>query len=258
MKRLFLKYLPFGTILFACLAAIFFSVAFLRSYDESVANYFARGSLMPVLALVFAGLAFAVGIVSACLRDLPSVPSAPLWSFAPAFVAFILAAIVFFPTQTVGGILLLTGTVFALLMMIPFCRLKVDLPVIAGFFALAGMIDLIATYYFDMTLEMNAPLKISVQMGLLCAMLYLTVEFRSLLGRTVPRLFLILTALFLAVGSLPAFSVILAFLSGKTNYRSYVAGGILTLGLFLTACIRLIQLMFSEKETNGPTESEEA
>lgn len=253
MKRLILKYLPLGTLLFAIPAAIFFAIAFLCDYEESVASYFARGSMIPVLALVFAGIAFAVGIVAACIRSGSVVPTAPLWSFAPVLLAYLIGAYLYFPTKTAGGVLLILGAIYPLLTMLPFGQKKVNLTAIAGFFSMATMVYLVASYYFDMTLEMNAPLKISVQMGLLCAMLYLTVELRSLLGRTIPRLFLLLTSLVIAVGSLPACSVILAYLTGKTTHRAYVAGAVLTLGVFLTACIRLTGLVFAKEKQEEET-----
>ncbi len=253
MKRSILKYLPFGTLFFAILAAIFFAVAFCNQYDESVANYFPRGSILPVLALVFAGLSFAVGVVSVCIGSNSAIPGAPLWSFAPVFAGYLLGAILLFPANTTGGILLLLGAVYPVLMMLPFGRKHMDLTAIAGFVSMGMIVYLVAIYYFDTTLEMNAPLKISVQMGLLCAMLYLTVELRSLLGRTIPRLFLLLSALAIAVGSLPAFSVILAYFAGKTSYRAYVAGAVLTLGIFLTASIRLIGLVFTKEQQKEET-----
>ena len=253
MKRLILKYLPLGTLLFAIPAAIFFAIALLRDYDESVSGYFVRGSVTPVLALVFAGLSFAVGIISACLRSGLIVPTSPFWSFIPVLIAYVASAILYFPTKTAGGVLLLLGAVYPLLMILPIGPKKANLTAFAGFLSMATTVYLVASYYFDMTLEMNAPLKISVQMGLLCAMLYLTVELRSLLGRTIPRLFLLLTSLTVAVGSLPAFSVIPAYLAGKTTYRAYVAGAVLTLGIFLTACIRLTGLVFAKEQQEEET-----
>ena len=248
MKRLILKYLPLGTLLFAIPAAVFFAVAFLHDYEEALSNYFVRGSAMPVLALVFAGLSFAVGIVASCIRSGSAVPEAPIWSFAPILVASVVGAILCFPVKTAGGLFLLLGAVYPLLMILPFGRKKVDLTAIAGFLSIAAMVYLVAFYYFDATLEMNAPLKISVQMGLLCAMLYFTAELRSLLGRTISRLYLLLTSLAIAIGALSAIPVVLAFLAGKTSYRAYAAGAVLTLGIFLTACIRLTGLALAKGE----------
>ena len=43
--------------------------------------------------------------------------------------------------------------------------------IVTGFFAIAALVALNAHYYFDMTVEMNAPLKITTQIALLCIMI---------------------------------------------------------------------------------------
>ena len=91
--------------------------------------------------------------------------------------------------------------------------------------------------YFDASLEMNAPVKVTVQTALLFTMLALTAELRFPLGRAKPRLYLILSWCAAAALSLPSFSILFGGATERGDYRAF---GAVTLGLFATVLLRLL------------------
>ena len=114
-------------------------------------------------------------------------------------------------------------------------------------------------------MEMNSPVKVTVQTALLFAMLYYTAELRYLLDRRKPRLYLALAMLTLASSALSAVAIPVAFCLGHLSRMDYLAGAILTLGIAVTVLLRIFFLLseqnrtiiksFAEEEstTNDPT-----
>ena len=98
-------------------------------------------------------------------------------------------------------------------------------------------------YYFDLQMEMNAPIKTLVQAPLLLAMLYYISEIRFLIDRQKPR-FLIATALCTAsMSALCAPAFLIAYLVKSMNDGGYVLGAILALGISCTAILRAASLL---------------
>ena len=134
---------------------------------------------------------------------------------------------------------------------------------LSGFSTVIGCILLCGYYYFDATLEMNAPLKVSVLTGLLFAMMLYTGEIRVLIGTPMPRAHLLFSVCTLGLGSLSALPIPVAYLAGKfdrlanvkTNrfmiahfsHPEYLVGAVVLLGICITAAWRICKILFTKK-----------
>ena len=116
---------------------------------------------------------------------------------------------------------------------------------VLGFFAVAACILLNAYYYFDFSIEMNAPIKITVQLAILLIMLLFTGDLRFILGIPKPKTHLVLHAWASALGSLSAVSLPLALLCGMDIRADYVVGAILIFAIGLTHHFQVRHLMRS-------------
>ncbi len=267
-KHLVSKKLRSGSFLCAALAACAEILSVLAFYDKA-ANYFDHNALLPTVAVVLALLGSAAGIAAAILTP-PDTLGAGIFSEnlspAPSTIGFLTAAVftVFYCTKTVrpfigllAALLLICGLAYGIVSSLPKLRQYKNLSVLLGMLAVLGTILLNAYYYFDVSLEMNAPFKLTTQMGLLCATLYLTGEIRFLLGTQKPRLFLAIGTTLISVGSLCSISLLIAFLLGKTDRGDYVAGSLLVFCMMLTAIIRMRTLLPREEEIDQDDETVE-
>ncbi len=250
----------------ALLAALLQTMAVFADYHIG-SNYFASGAVCPTLAVTFALLGTALGIAAACLTAPNTVLGSAFQSgrhSLPAAIGFLTASIFSFlfttssgasggMISTVAALFLLIGAVYCLLSGSRFASKRADLTVLLGFFAVLGPILLIACYYFDASIEMNAPLKLSVQMGLLCIPLYYTGELRYLLGRQQPRIFSALCSLLLSIGALGSIPVLVTFFFGKINRADLAAGALL---IFCTMCTAMLR-MWSTLTPAAAKENEE-
>ena len=121
-----------------------------------------------------------------------------------------------------------------------------------GSTAVLGCALLNAYYYFDVSVEMNAPIKVLLQTALLFAMIYYTCELRFLLGRGKPRLFLVFAYATVAASSLCAISLPVALLCGIIQKPIYAMGAVTLLGISLTATLRLFYLYKEENVVSAP------
>lgn len=233
----------------ASLAAILQILAVVISYDVGT-NYFRQGAVLPILSVVFALLGAVCGTVAARMTDIETQNTTPFpkgISPAPASVGFLVTAVFLFvhggtPLSLVTAALMLVSAGYGILTGIPKFQ-KSTIPVYLGIAAIVGYILLNAYYYFDITVEMNSPIKVMTQIGLLCAMVSLTSELRYLLGKPMPRMFLTVSAWVVSIGALSALSVPLAFFLGKTDRADYAAGGFLVFCAVLTSIVRIKTLL---------------
>lgn len=237
------------------LSALLQVIAVLTVYDNS-ANYFKDGAVLPVFAAGFALLAAIFGTVAACKTKI-STPNASPFSqkacLTPATIGFLIASILlmFFAHTTayewLGSVsvgFLLLAALYSFLISLPkFRNNRTTALTFIGFFAILSCIVLTAYFYFDASVEMNAPIKTLVQLGLLCATVYYTGELRYLLGRPQPRLFLTLCTWMIAFGSLSAVALPIAFCVDKLKRVDYTAGALLIFCITLTALSRLRMLL---------------
>ena len=248
------KALRIASILCAITAAIIEVVSVLVYYDGT-SNYFKSQSLLPTIAVILALLGTAIGIVSAItinrefqVATIFSDKNSP----SPATIGFLTASIftMIYCSRTIqpaigvlSAILLLCGAIYCILTSIPALRAKKNLAVLFGILAILGTILLNAYYYFDVSLEMNAPFKLTTQMGLLCATVYLTGEIRFLLGTQKPKFFLGLCTMLVSIGSLCSLSLLVAFFLDKTDRGDYVTGALLVFCMILSALLRMRNLL---------------
>lgn len=246
------------------LAALLQALAVLTSYDPS-ANYFLRGAFLPSLAVVFAILGAICGTVAAYMTKAEALRPSPFsqrLSIPFAALGFDLAAIFLLlntPAERmtltlVTSIFLLLATFYHIFMAIPSIRNKC--PVVLcflGYTAIVGCILATAYFYFDISVEMNAPLKVAVQTGLITVMVGYTGELRYLLGKPMPRMYLALISWGISFGSLASLSVPIAYFTGKLPRIDYAAGAVLVLCLVLTQLLRLKTLLTKPADSEQNT-----
>ena len=260
--------LRIGSLIGAGIAAVVQTVAIVTVYDNGT-NYFLNSAVLPTVALAIALLACAAGIVAAILSPVFdgqatvfSVRLAP----SPATVGFLISAafVLFYRTKTAqptvglaAALLLLCGMVYTLLVSVPAWRQSKNRALCFGMLGILGTILINAYYYFDVSIEMNAPIKVTTQMGLLFATVYLTGELRFLLGTQKPRVFVALATALASIGSLCSFSLLVAFFLGKTDRADYVAGALLVLCILLSALLRVRTLYASPEASQNADENAE-
>ena len=250
--------LRIGSLIGAGVAAVVQTVAIVTVYDNGT-NYFLNSAVLPTVALAIALLACAAGIVAAILSPafdgqatVFSVRLAP----SPATVGFLISAafVLFYRTKTAqptvglaAALLLLCGMVYTLLVSVPAWRQSKNRALCFGMLGILGTILLNAYYYFDVSIEMNAPIKVTTQMG----------ELRFLLGTQKPRVFVALATALASIGSLCSFSLLVAFFLGKTDRADYVAGALLVLCILLSALLRVRTLYASPEASQNADENAE-
>ncbi|MBR3894242.1 MAG: hypothetical protein IKJ35_03740 [Clostridia bacterium] len=240
------------------LAALLQLLALPLSHDPGT-NYFQRGAILPILAIVFALLGAICGTVAACLtnaKDLNEFPFAKDLSPSPVTLGFLAVALVLVLKETstlakATAILMLLSALYEMLMGYPKTQ-RHTATVSLGLLSVIGMILLNAIYYFDARMEMNSPFKVSVQVGLLFAMLARTSELRYLVGRPQPRTLLILSSWAASIGAISALSLPASYAllrMGKLELPSpnlllvYAAGGFLILCASISSLLRIRALL---------------
>ena len=233
-------------VLVAALAATFFMVlGVLLSYEEST-NYFEANAIIPLLATIWAFLSLASAVAFALL-----VPKEETLSKSP-FGVNLLVALPAALGCSFGGILLavnffqnksylaLAAAVALLLSMVHTLLCEAGYRIKAlGFLPPIACALLVCVLYFDISIEMNAPLKVTAQCALLPLMLYFTTELRYLLGRELPRLYLALALGSVAASSLCAIAIPAAVIAGLLNNANCLAAALVVLGANITILFRL-------------------
>lgn len=254
------------TLLFAVAASILQALALLRSYSAD-SNYFAADAILPTVAAALALLCGVCGILAASLADRGSLRS-PLpdtaWENLPAglgfaFCAFLLLFASNAPQRLLTAILSLCALLYSFAFFKGNAKAAPRLLPVLGFFAVAACAMINVQCYFDSSLEMNAPVKVTVQVALLFAMIYYTAEIRYLLGRQKPRFYLALSVCTLAALSLPALSIPMAHAEQVLLKEDYLAFSLASLGLMITMIFRILRTAgaLSRAEEEQSEEKEE-
>lgn len=251
------RYLPLCILIPALLAAVLMLVAFFTQYDAPQANYFRIGAPLPIIAGILAGLSALIGTVTAfCLpreslntRSLPA-PIAALnqiigFLFCAIFLALSLIRDEFELLQLIALVLSLITVAYSALVAFfdPSHERIRTIAVPLGFAPIFAMIFLCASHYFDGSLEMNAPYKVIVMLGLLTAMISFTGEIRYHIGTALPRVHLMLLSWSVAAGSLSMFAVPAANFAGILTGNAYLASSFAILGCSLCAGLRIWTLL---------------
>lgn len=231
----------------AVLAAALQSLAMLTAYAMD-RNYFAASTPLPALAAILAILAGALGILSACLTEkeklLHPVPDSFLIGIPAAaglgYGAYLLLSSTSSTLAIVTAVTMIGAAIYSLLLCEETASRFPRALTLLGFLAIAACTMINVYCYFDASLEMNAPIKVTVQTGLLFAMLYYTAEVRFLLGRAKPRLYLALSYCTVASLALAAVSVYVAHNNGIVERTDYYAFAIASLGILANVLLRLL------------------
>lgn len=249
------KWLSLGA---AAVAALLQTIAMLLSYDPE-ANYFLIGAPLPYLAAAFAILGALLGVVCAVLAG-PARTATPFrGNVLPAIPAALgMLAFPFLSGGFTGGTLSLIASVMLILAAAytVLCETTVrksspDAVCVLGFTSILACALTNATYYFDPSLEMNAPVKVVLQTALLFIMLYYTAELRYLMGRELPKLYIALSLIAVSVSALASVAVAVAFFCGILTRIDALAGALLVLGIAITVLLRLFRVL-SEKKSKLP------
>lgn len=233
-----------GTVILS--AAALQTVAALLCFDKG-SNYFITGETLPTVALILALIGGAVGILAACLSPRADAAkgsplSASVYSMIPTVAAFLLFGVILLACgqaietaralRVPAALLSVAAAAYVILSSLPrFCKQNKSAVTLLGFTAPLACALANAYYYFDLSVEMNSPVKYCVQVPLLFAMLYFLGELRYLIGEPKPRLFLAGACLTVASASLCAVAFPIAFFAGAITRFDYVMGAFLMLGI---------------------------
>lgn len=238
----------------SALAAILQTLAVLISYDPT-ANYFERGAILPTLAVCLAIAGIVCGTIAARMTNTETLNDSPFSkqiAIPYAAIGFLLTAIVLplnasaerMTLTLVASVFSVLAALFHILSCIPSIREKhTSVICFLGFAAIIGCILSMAYFYFDVSVEMNAPLKVAVQMGLITAMLGYVGELRYLLGQPMPRTYLTVLSWSISVGALSAIAVPIAMIAKKLPRVDYAVGGLLVLCIATTQILRMRTLL---------------
>lgn len=259
------------SLLSAIPAAALHTIAYATAYGEQGANYFSTESLLPKLSGVFAILACLFAAASVLFwknSPLTVDESTNRLSSLPAAIGFLVGGTLFFLSNTTK----LTYAISAFCVLAAIYLASHALSLIEDSFALAliGFSAVIVCilcngyFYFDSSLELNAPLKINAMLGMLTAMLYFVGELRILIGRAMPRTYCVITACTVGLGALSALPIPVAFLLGKFDrvagssastamtaifeHPEYFSGTIIILGVSITAALKLLGILTEKEE----------
>lgn len=245
----------------ASLAAVLQTVAMLVSYDAR-ANYFLVWAPLPYIAVALTILAAVSGLLFAILGQKPkntSPFSKGILPSIPAALGMLVCTCLIFifadgTLATVTAICLILAALYSVLCGTAVQKNHPSILCLLGFATVLAGALMNVLYYFDPTLEMNAPIKITVQTALLFAMIYYTAELRYLLEREKPRVYLALSLMTIAASALPAVSIPVAYTCGIITRVDCLAGAILTLGIAITVALRLYTIFTAKADTDAEAE----
>ena len=270
MKKLLknTKFLWLACFAFAGVSAVLQVCAVLLCYEPD-ANYFFNKNPLPMLAVICAFLGAICGSLAARATDVDKLAPSPFSEHpipAPSAFGFLTVLVLFLTSKQAATSkmtsylvpLTAVALLYSALYAVKPLRKHKTLFVFLGFGTLLSIVLLTAYYYFDVTVEMNAPLKLSIQTGLLFALVYYTQEIRYLLGIERPRAYLLLSVWMLSVGSLSTIAVPVAYFTGKMDRTDYAAGGLLVFCILLTVLTRLNTLLRTKTTAASFEEAEEA
>jgi len=262
-----LKICFYSAIAIAFLSVILLTASVFTAYDASE-NYLQKAPLPTIFTcLVAAGVIFSVAtlfIIPKGELNGDSPLTLPV-SIASAFtgITFLIAAIVIYGTAfDLGGLaskipgisgnpqplLILCGilTLISVVYFISNCFMtsedrKYTLALV-GFAAPATGILYVAISYFDISVSINAHIKILFHYSMISFVIWMLYEIRSMLGKAMPRIYFalgLITVIFSSVSSIPW---LIGFAAGKLTgpiNPSYIIYGLISLGICVYTTVRL-------------------
>lgn len=227
------------------IATFFMTFSVLFCYEKA-SNYFEPNTFIPVLATIWAILGLVAAVIFAIIVPQEEIASiSPFGSnllvTLPAAGGFGIGAIILIAEYAKSqSILFLVASLFLLLSAahVLFSETNTKASFL-GFIPPVACAMLVAILYFDASLEMNAPMKVAAQTALLPLMLYFTTELRYLLNRELPRLYLALALISVALASLCVLSVPVACLMGALKNINCLAAALVVAGVNITILLKL-------------------
>ncbi len=216
-------------------------IAIFTSWDPD-ANYFLRGSILPVWAIVFAFLTAISGSVAAFFTADSANPFECFSKIPLTAIGFLLSGAMMLASgksAVASGILLLLGAIYPLSLAFSDNKSHRLVPV-SGFLTVLSVLLLNIYYYFDKTVGMNAPIKAYLEMFLVCAALWYVEGLRYALGNPLPRIYLMTGVWTASAASLAVVPAILSYFVWNMKRLDYLAGGILALFVLCDVVLRLI------------------
>lgn len=249
----------------AILAALLSAGAIVTDYDEAK-NFFVKFAPIHILSLVTAGCSLIAGIAAALCISTDTISDSPFRAnqlpvlTGIGFGLIIPTAIRYpcNPSSLVTVLVIITAlasAIYSVLVGQPdYLNQKKNATAAFGLGTVLTCLLLNIHFYFDISVEMNAPLKLFIQTGLLLAMLYYTAELRFLLNIPKPRLFLALGCATVSVSSLAVFSIPLSTVTGRLPRYDYLPAAILILTVAITVIFRIKRLLTCNPpiESNAP------
>ena len=256
-----LKHIAF---LFIGISAVLLTLAMLISYEPTT-GYFPSASQLPLLAVIFSVLGAVCGSAWAFTAIPAKIAASPFYRPAAlvSFIGFLLCGmLLLLHTQAyLSALFFFFAALYAFLSGTSAVRQSTIL--LAGF----GFLTVIACAlgnvycYFDISLEMNAPVKVFLQTALLFSMIYYTGEVRFLLGREKKRFYLIIAFCALAASFPCAIAFLVAYLQGTLLRTDYLALSVCALGISISLLLRILFYTTPKKEstvTEDDTTTEQA
>ncbi len=247
----------------------------LLCFFEASIGYYLRGAFLPILEWIVLGIAvvslLALSIVFFRKQPLAYKKRAPVWvRIGAALGAIGFGALVLSDGKSylaaleelaengsaTGLIPILLGlgaTVYFVL--IALNGKNEGLRILTGFCVILRLLSTLSNSYFDFTVPMNAPVKLTLQLGILSAILFLINELRATVASPRPSLYMFfagIATVCLGVSSLPSLvaSYHGIFISEGEIYCYYAL-----LGLFLYVTLRFLSLSLSPMREEADTEA---
>lgn len=268
----------------AILVALVLQCVAMTAFLSPDSHYFVRGAWLSqflsgnpwaILAAAFSIVGVLLGILAACLT--PTIPASAspfgtklgfgLGASLPSAISFAVVGLLL-PFDGIGNPMLriaaafvcFASSVYCVLCAFPAFRVRhADKIALLGFCAPIACALLNVHYYFDLQMEMNAPIKTLVQAPLLLAMLYYIGELRFLIDRQKPRALIAAALCTASLSALCAPAYFLAYFIQNMNDGGYVLGAALALGISCTAILRAASLLQSlTTRTPAPSDNDTA
>lgn len=235
-------------------SALLLTIAMLTVYEPNT-SYFSANTPLPLLATLCALVGAACGIASALFITPAKTLSSPFFPSAAFFscIGFLFGGILLLFNSTrsqapLTAFFFFIAALYSLLSAFASPKAANSVTVILGFLTVIACALGNVYCYFDVSLEMNAPVKIILQTALLFTMIYYTAEIRFLLAREKKRFYLALAFCALAASAMGAISVPIAYFSGALNRTDYFALSVVLLGVAFSLLLRILFYTHQKKE----------
>lgn len=244
------------------------TIAYFLFYDKDI-GYFVSGNLMSTIVhiLTTLGIIAALAVLfipkSKCNSELPSgLPKTAKTASASVLAIGACVLMIIDHVSTFEGISDIACVIAYILASAYFGvdfltaekqKLLNGVRVICGYALLVGLGISITDIYFDRYIPMNNPDKVALIFSILFNMLYLTAEYRFLLGIPKKKIYISFSLISILLGASFSVSYLIADIFGALKDGAYLVYAFASLMSSMYVLIRLIEYLRAEettKETN--------